>query len=239
MNSNADNHGHHISQQFNADLEEAKKHMLEMGGLVEKQFADSLTAVIEADSSLGTRVIAEDDVLDSMEMKIDEECNLIIARRQPAARDLRLVLAIIKAIRDLERIGDESSKIAKAAIKMSEHREFPDGVVDFRSLGDKVQRMVNMALDSFARYDAEAAIQVAHEDKNVDAEYAIAMRSMVTHMMEDPTTISQVLDVLWALRAMERIGDHAKNICEHVIYMVAGTDVRHLSAKKMAAKINS
>ena len=239
MNSNAGSHGHHISQQFNVDLEEVKKHMLEMGGMVEKQFADSLNALIEADSGLGAQVVAEDDALDSMEMKIDEECNLIIARRQPAASDLRLVLAIIKAIRDLERIGDESSKIAKAAIKMSEHGEFPEGVVDFRSLGSKVQRMVNMALDAFARYDAEAAIEVAKEDKNVDSEYSIAMRSMVTYMMEDPTTISQVLNVLWALRAMERIGDHAKNICEHVIYMVAGADVRHLSAKKMAAKINS
>ena len=174
-----------------------------------------------------------------MEMKIDEECNLIIARRQPAARDLRLVLAIVKAIRDLERIGDESSKIAKAAIKMSEQGEFPEGIVDLRSLGDRVQLMVNSALDSFARYDAEAAIAVVQEDKSVDNDYAIAMRSMVTFMMEDPSTISKVLNVLWALRAMERVGDHAKNICEHVIYMVAGTDVRHLNPNKMSAKINA
>ena len=152
---------------------------------------------------------------------------------------VRLVLAIIKAIRDLERIGDESSKIAKAAIKMSEEGEIPEGVVDYRVLGDRVLRMVHMALDAFARFDAEAAIEAAREDKHVDAEYDLAMRSMVTYMTEDPTTISKVLNVLWALRAMERIGDHARNICEHVIYMVAGTDVRHLSTKKMAAKIGS
>ena len=229
----------HISQQFNTDLEELKKHMLEMGGMVEKQFSGAMQALIGADSTLGERIAAADDLLDQMEMKIDEECNLIIARRQPAARDLRLVLAIVKAIRDLERIGDESSKIAKAAIKMSEQGEFPEGIVDLRSLGDKVQRMVNSALDSFARYDAEAAIAVVQEDKSVDNDYAIAMRSMVTFMMEDPSTISKVLNVLWALRAMERVGDHAKNICEHVIYMVAGTDVRHLNPNKMSAKINA
>lgn len=229
----------HISQQFNTDLEELKKHMLEMGGMVEKQFSGAMQALIGADSTLGERIAAADDLLDQMEMKIDEECNLIIARRQPAARDLRLVLAIVKAIRDLERIGDESSKIAKAAIKMSEQGEFPEGIVDLRSLGDKVQRMVHSALDSFARYDADAAIAVVQEDKSVDNDYAIAMRSMVTFMMEDPSTISKVLNVLWALRAMERVGDHAKNICEHVIYMVAGTDVRHLNPNKMSAKINA
>lgn len=213
--------------------------MLEMGGMVEKQFSDALNALIDVDSGEAARVIEADDLIDSMEMKIDEECNLIIARRQPAARDLRLVLAIIKAIRDLERIGDESSKIAKAAIKVSEFGEFPEGVVEFRALGVKVQRMVNMALDAFVRYDASTALKVVSEDSNVDNEYSIAMRSTITYMMEEPGSITKILHVLWALRAMERIGDHAKNICEHVVYMVAGTDIRHENIDEIVNKLSS
>ncbi|MDA0687989.1 MAG: phosphate signaling complex protein PhoU [Proteobacteria bacterium] len=238
MNSSADSHGHHISRQFNSDLEEVRKHMLEMGGLVEKQLGDALNALIEVDSGEAARVVQGDDQIDAMEVKIDEECNLIIARRQPAARDLRLVLAIIKAIRDLERIGDESSKIAKAAIKVSEDGDFPEGIVEFRTLGVKVQRMVNMALDAFVRYDADAALRVVSEDSNVDTEYAIAMRSTVTYMMEEPSSITRILHVLWALRAMERIGDHAKNICEHVVYMVAGTDIRHEKLSDIKHKLS-
>lgn len=239
MNSSADSQGHHISQQFSADLEEVKNHMLEMGGLVEKQFSDALNALIAVDSGEAARVMEADDQIDSMEMQIDEQCNLIIARRQPAARDLRLVLAIIKAIRDLERIGDESSKIAKAAIKVSEFGEFPEGIVEFRALGMKVQRMVNMALDAFVRYDASAALKVVGEDSIVDNEYSIAMRSTITYMMEEPESITKILHVLWALRAMERIGDHAKNICEHVVYMVAGTDIRHENIDEIANKLSS
>ncbi len=238
MNSTAGSHGHHISQQFNADLEEVKKHMLEMGGKVEKQLADALDALIGTDSGKASAVISEDDVIDSMEMKIDEECNLIIARRQPAASDLRLVLAIIKAIRDLERIADESSKIAKAAIKVSEQGELPSGLVEFRTLGQQVQRALNTALDAFVRHDAEAALSVVQEDQDVDNEYAIAMRAMISYMMEEPSSISHVLNVLWALRAMERIGDHAKNICEHVVYMVVGTDIRHEKIENIADRLS-
>ena len=239
MNSTADSQGNHISQQFSADLEEVKNHMLEMGGMVEKQFSDALNALIAVDSGEAARVMEADDQIDSMEMQIDEQCNLIIARRQPAARDLRLVLAIIKAIRDLERIGDESSKIAKAAIKVSEFGEFPEGIVEFRALGMKVQRMVNMALDAFVRYDASAALKVVGEDSIVDNEYSIAMRSTITYMMEEQESITKILHVLWALRAMERIGDHAKNICEHVVYMVAGTDIRHENIDEIVNKLSS
>ncbi len=201
--------------------------MLEMGGKVEKQLAEALDALINADSGKASDVIKEDDVIDSMEMKIDEECNLIIALRQPAASDLRLVLAIIKAIRDLERIADESAKIAKAAIKVSEQGRLPSGIVEFRRLGHFVQRALNQSLDAFVRHDAEAALQVAQEDQNVDSEYATAMRAMITYISNEPDSLSFMLNVLWALRAMERIGDHAKNICEHVVYMVVGTDIRH------------
>lgn len=237
MNSKADNHSHHISQRFNAELEDIKKRMLEMGGAVEQQLADAMVSIISADSGLGSRVAQEDDIIDELEVSIDEECSLIIARRQPAASDLRLVLAIIKTVRDLERIGDESSKIARMAVKLSEEGEFPDGFVEFKHLGDRVSIMVHDSLDAFARFDAEAALKVAQADREVDEEYASAMRSMITYMMEDQRSITRILNLLWALRALERIGDHAKNIAEHVIYLVKGTDVRHEKLEDVADQI--
>jgi phosphate transport system protein len=237
MNSTVEDHSQHISRRFNAELEEIKSSMMEMGGIVEQQLQSAIVALTEADSGVGKEVISEDDEVDALEVKIDEECNLILARRQPAASDLRLVLAIIKATRDLERIGDESSKIARAGVKLSEQGELTQGMQEFKSLGERVSRMVNMALDAFARYDAESALQVAKADARVDDEYSVAMRSMITYMMEDPHSISSVLNVLWALRALERIGDHAKNISEHVIYLVQGTDVRHEDLDKIARKV--
>lgn len=227
MSSQAEGHSLHISQQFNVELEEVKGHMMEMGGVVEKQLADALEAVVTSNSSLGIKVSKDDDEIDSLEMQIDEECSLIIARRQPAASDLRLVLAIIKTIRDLERIGDESSKIAKMAVKLSEEGEIPSLFVEFKNIGAKVQRMVSMSLNAFARFDADAALEITKADLEVDMEYSSAMRSMITYMMEDPRSITRVLNILWALRALERIGDHANNIAEHVVYLVKGKDVRH------------
>jgi len=227
QHSSDKNHGQHISRQFNIELEELKNHMLEMGGRVEKQLSDALEAVAHTDSALGQKVRDGDDDIDQLEVKIDEECNRILARRQPAASDLRLVLGIIKTVRDLERIGDEASKIATLAIKLSEEGESPKGYVEFKHIAEMVSKMVHMSLDAFARYDVDTALTVAQEDANVDMEYGSAMRSMVTYMMEDPRSITRVLNVMWSLRAMERIGDHAKNICEHVIYLVKGMDVRH------------
>ena len=238
MTPTANDHNLHISRQFNADLEEVKKHMLEMGGKVEKQFEDACKALFESDSGYGTRVIKQDSIIDSMEVQIDEECNLILARRQPAASDLRLVLAIIKTVRDLERIGDESAKIAKTAVKLSEEGTVPDSVAEFRHLVSRVRKMVNMALDAFTRYDAEAALNIVREDTDVDNEYGIAMRSMITYMKDDPSKISRFLNILWALRAIERIGDHAKNICEHVIYLVKGMDIRHEKLQDVAPRIS-
>jgi len=238
MSSQAESHGHHISQQFNAELEDIKRRMLEMGGAVEKQLADAVDSIIHVDSGVAAEVIEEDDVIDAMEVSIDEECSLILARRQPAASDLRLVLAIIKALRDLERIGDESAKIAHMAIKLSEEAEYAEGALEFRNLAQSVSGMVNQALDAFARYDVDAALEVARADKDVDREYGSATRSMVTHMMEDQNRITQILNLLWALRALERIGDHAKNIAEHVIYLVKGTDVRHKKLKQIAKQVN-
>lgn len=227
MNSNMENHSHHISQQFNAELEDVKNHMLEMGGVIERQIADAMRALINGDSGLAGGVLSTENQIDTMEVSIDEECSLILARRHPAASDLRLVLAVIKTIRDLERIGDESSKIARMAIKLCEEGEVSRGLVEFRHLADSVTKMVNAALNAFARYDAEAALEVVKADVAVDEVYSSVMRSLITYMMEDPRSISRVMNMLWALRAVERIGDHAKNIAEHVIYLVKGMDVRH------------
>jgi phosphate transport system protein len=239
MKQDAMIHSHHISQQFNADLEEVKNNMLEMGGMVEKQLSDAIEAIITADSGLG-QVVGEDDAsINAMEVKIDEECHRILVRRQPAASDLRLVLSIIKTVNDLERVGDESAKIARLAIELTEQGESSKGYVEIRHIGERVRHMVHMALDAFARYDVETALAVAQEDVNVDMEYSSAMREMITYMIEDPRSITRVLNVVWALRALERIGDHAKNIAEHVIYLVKGTDVRHMGLSGIEEKVKS
>ncbi len=226
MKSDAAQHSHHISQQFNLELEEIKSNLLEMGGLVEQQLSNAITAVVSADSELAEHVVAGDADVNAMELNIDDACNRILARRQPAASDLRLVLGIIKAVNDLERIGDEAAKIAKLALELNE-TDSSKGYVEIRHIGERVRKMLDMGLDAFARYDAEAALAVAREDENVDMEYGSAMREMITYMIEDPRSITRVLSIIWALRSLERVGDHAKNIAEHVIYMVVGEDVRH------------
>ena len=234
---NKDNLTQHISQQFNAELEEVRSHLLAMGGLVEKQVNDAVTALIDADSGLAQQVREIDDQINQMERNIDEECIRILARRQPAASDLRLIISISKSVIDLERIGDESTKIAKRAIQLSEEGEAPKGYVEIRHIGDQVRKMVRDALDAFARFDAELALAVAQHDKTVDREYKTALRELVTYMMEDPRSISRVINVIWVLRSLERIGDHARNIAELVIYLVRGTDVRHLGLTRMREEV--
>lgn len=217
----------HISRQFNEDLEKIKNEMLVMGGLVENQLADAVKAVEEADSELAAQVVKTETRIDEMERSIDEHCAMIIARRQPAATDLRMVLAVIKSIRDLERIGDEAQKIAKMAIKLSEDGAAPRGYVEIRHIANGVREMLNESLDAFTRFDSHAALATLAKDQQIDREYKTALREMITYMMEDPRSISRVMNVLWVLRALERIGDHAKNICEHIVYLVKGKDIRH------------
>jgi len=229
---------HHISQQYNIELDDVKTHLLQMGGMVETQVQEAISALIEADSAKANMVVATDRKINLMEVSIDEECARILARRQPAASDLRLVLAVTKAITDLERIGDEATKIARRAIDLSEEGMAPRGYVEIRHIGEQVCRMVHEALDAFARLDAEQALRVAQTDKAVDLEYNSAMRELVTFMMEDPRSISRVLNVLWSLRALERIGDHARNIAEYVVYLVKGKDVRHVGLTEMAAQVH-
>ncbi|HQQ64020.1 MAG TPA: phosphate signaling complex protein PhoU [Pseudomonadales bacterium] len=226
------NFDQHISRQFNSDLEALKAHLLQMGGVVEQQLADCVESLEHADSNLAQNVLKAEVQSNNFEISIDEECTRILARRQPAASDLRMVLAVAKIVRDLERIGDESAKIAKMAIVLSEQGNSPRGI-ETRHIGSHVCQMVRDALTAFARYDAELALEVAREDKEVDREYSSAMREMITFMMEDPRTISRVLNILWALRSLERIGDHARNIAEQVIYLVKGKDARHMSLPDM------
>ncbi len=232
-----DNYTQHISAQFNAELDGVKSHLLEMGGRVEQQLANAIEAVLKRDSGLATDVVQGDREVNELEKSIDEECSRILARRQPAASDLRLVLAVVQITTDLERVGDEASKIAKQAVRLSEQAASPTNFVEVRHIGAHVAGMLQRALDCFARLDVEMAVEVVKEDRAVDNEYSSAMRSLVTFMMEDPRTISPVLDELWALRSLERIGDHASNIAEKVIYLVQGLDVRHVDLDELMAQV--
>lgn len=227
MDITSDIHSQHISRQFNQELEELKTHLMAMGGLVEKQVQEAVAALLEGDSDLAQRVVENDQAVNDMQIKIDDECTRVLARRQPAASDLRLVLAVIRAASDLERIGDEASKIARNAIDLIQDHSGSRGFVEVRMLSEHVRRMVRDALTSFARFDTELALKLVHEDEVVDSEYRTAMRSLMTFMMEDARQISPVLNVMWILRALERIGDHANNLAEYVVYLVKGLDIRH------------
>ncbi|MFT6791099.1 MAG: phosphate transport system protein [Cellvibrionaceae bacterium] len=228
----------HISQQYNAVLDDLKTEFLKMGGLIEQQISDSVQAITKLDTDLASKVIRVEAEVDAREKALDDLCIQIIARRQPTASDLRLVISISKATRDLERMGDEANKIAKMAIEISESGRLPHGYEELRNLGNRVQQGVSNTLTAFARYDVDIALQVAHEDDNIDREYNTAMREMITYMMEDPRNISRAMNVSWALRALERIGDHAANIAEHIIFMVKGLDVRHKTVNEMKEEVS-
>lgn len=217
----------HISARFNTELESLRNHMLEMGGKVEQQLNTALDALMKMDSGEAEMIVSRDDEVNQMEMAIDDECATIIARRQPTASDLRLVIAIIKVNTDLERIGDEAAKVAKQTVRLSEGGKSPSNFIEIRHIGIRVAAMLRQALDSFARLDVNQAVEVVKGDVEVDKEYGSAMRSLVTFMMEDPRDIGAILNEMWALRSLERIGDHACNIAEHVVYLVRGLDVRH------------
>ncbi len=230
---------HHISRRYNEDLEKVRARVLAMGGLVEALLAKSVSALVEGDSALGQEVSKDDLAVNAMEVTIDEECSRILATRAPAAGDLRLIVAIIKTITDLERIGDEGEKIGNIAARLAAMERPENKYREIKHMSRLVAEMVRDALDAFARLDANAAVQVARRDRMVDEEYESIQRQAITFMMEDPRSIRRALDVMWIVRALERVGDHAKNICEYVIYMVHGKDVRHTRIEDVEQALQS
>jgi len=228
----------HTSKQFDADLEDVRELVLAMGGLVEQQIADAVRALISGESALGEDVVNGDTEVNRMEVEIDEHCTRILARRAPQAGDLRLVMAVAKTITDLERIGDEAEKIGRMATLLATQERPKSAFRQIELLGRHVREMLRDALDAFARLDSDAAIRIAQADAEVDREYEGVVRQCITYMMEDPRTIRHMLDVLWAVKALERIGDHSKNIGEYVVYFVEGKDVRHIGVEAMEQEVS-
>ncbi len=227
-------HSEHTFKQYDAELEALRGKVLEMGGLVEQQIVQALEALVKLDSNLAKEVMGNDNLVNALEVQIDEGCSQIIARRQPAAGDLRMVMMMVKTITDLERIGDEATKIARTAQKIfDEDRMYKPRFNEIKSMVALVREMLRTALDGFARLDVSKTVEVARQDEQVDEHFRSAMRQLITFMLEDPRTISMSLEVLFVAKAIERIGDHAKNIAEYVVYMVKGKDVRHISVQEM------
>ena len=229
---------HHYSQQFNADLEAIRTEVLAMGGLVEKQLNMAILALKKGQSEPAESVVSSDYKVNAFDVTIDERCTNILALRQPTASDLRLVLTVIKATADLERIGDEAKRVARMAISAASGDHGRNLFSQIAHLGAQVQQMLHKVLDAFARMDVEAALEVAHEDVNIDREYENVMRQSMTYMMEDPRSIPNVLDLIWSARALERIGDRCCNISEYIIYFVRGKDVRHVGLDQIKQELN-
>lgn len=224
----------HTSKQYDAELEAVRAKVLEMGGLVEQQIITSIEALTKLEPQLAKEVITSEEQVNQLEIQIDQDCSRIIAKRQPAAGDLRMVMMIVKTITDLERIGDEATKIARTAQKIyDEDRMYKTRFNEIRAMVALVSDMLRTALDAFARLDITKTVEVARQDELVDEHFRSATRQLITYMLEDPRTISMSLEVLFVAKALERIGDHATNITEYVVYMVKGIDVRHSNVEEM------
>lgn len=218
----------HLSKRYDAELESIRSRVLEMGGLVESQIRRALEGLASGERRLLDDVIATDHRVNGLEVALDGDCSHVIVKRQPAASDLRLLFGITKTVTDLERIGDEAQKIARMAKSIHEREGGSRAIgVDVRHAAEVALAMLRQALDAFARLDVEAARQAIRQDAAIDAEFRSLLRQLVTYMMEDPRTITTALEIVWVAKAIERIGDHAKNMAEYVIYIVRGTDVRH------------
>ena len=226
------NTGQHILQQFDEDLESIRGSVLTMGGLVEKQVENCILALINSDSNLAERVAMSDYEINSMEVSMDEECTQSIAVRQPTASDLRLVISSIKTSSDLERIGDEAEKIGKYAVDLATESRNKSYFAEIKHMGKQVVQVLRNALDAFARMDVADAYKTAASDKAINNEYDVITRNLIKAMTEDRSSVEHGLRVMWCARALERIGDHAKNICEYVIFTVEGKDIRHTSFKQ-------
>ncbi|MDZ7852395.1 MAG: phosphate signaling complex protein PhoU [Halomonas sp.] len=236
MTTSHESHLRHTSQQFNLDLENLQSNLLKMGDMVQSQIQKSMEALENQDCELAQEIRANDKSVDKLQILIDEETSRVFVKRQPTASDLRFVVSIVKMVVDLERVGDEAKKIAKCTLSMFNERtetmSAPIGFVETRQIAKHVVSMFQDALDSFINFDTELALSVMKEDRRVDDEYKMAVRSLSTHMMEDPREVTNCLSIIWMLHALERVGDHACNIAEHVIYIVKGEDVRHAPMDK-------
>ena len=220
----------HLSTQFDNELSGISTRVLEMGGLVESQVAQAVYALTNFNDEVASQVLKEEERVNAMEIEIDRDLSSIIARRQPTARDLRLLIAVSKTIANLERIGDEAARIARTVQRvlnagMSSRMRLP--VADLAYESELATKQLRKALDAFARLDVDAAVDVLRHDDQIDQEFDGLMRKLITYMMEDPRTISSAIDLVFVAKAIERVGDHAKNLAEQIIYIVKGTDVRH------------
>jgi len=229
----------HTSQSYNAELEALRSSVLAMGGLVEQQCQSAVEALVKGDQEMAEQVAKSDYAVNEMELEISAQCTDILARRQPAARDLRMVVGIIRMVANLERVGDEASKIGRMALKLSENRDKQSYQSEPQHLGEGVTAMLRGALDAFARMDVDAAIGIIARDKEIDREFKTLNRLLMTHMMEQPQRLKNMLRVNSCARALERVGDHAVNLCEEVIYLVEGNDIRHLSFEEIKRRYMS
>lgn len=217
----------HISRQFNQELDMLRQDVMAMGGVAEEMVREAILAVVDGDTARAHRVIDMDHQVNEMEKEIDEQCTMILARRQPTASDLRLVIAIIRTVNDLERVGDEAEKIARMAVRLADEDRPRGNYRELDNMATTVRTMVHDALDGFVRMVPDIAVALVREDEKVDAEYEGLLRQYYTYLVEDPRNTRRVLDCIWIARSLERIGDHAKNIGEYIIYLVEGKDLRH------------
>ena len=232
------NIGQHISGQYNKEIEDIRNHVLTMGGMVEEQLENAIYAFTNANVELAEQIIKQDNQIDKLEVALDRECTQIMALRQPTAFDLRLLITVLKIIHELERVGDLAEHIAKMAIYISDI----EGIKNYPyheifHMSELVRGMLHDSLDAFARMSIDTVPGIMGKDEKVDREYASIIRQQITYMMEDPRNITRTLNALWTVRSLERIGDHACNICEHLVYMIKGEDVRHISREEFERKV--
>ena len=231
--------GQHISRQFNVELEDVRSKVLHMGGIVEEQLTNALKVLVNDETALAKEVINADAIVNSLEVEIDEECTRIVARRQPAATDLRLIMTVSKTINELERMGDEAKRVAKMSRKDMDGALQDDVRADLQFLGDLVRAMLRQVLDAFARTDVDTAVLVVKADRKVDKKYKKIIKKLIQRMCNDPEAVPAVMNIMWAVRSLERLGDRCQNIAEHIIYMVLGTDVRHIKLDDVLAEIEA
>jgi len=229
--------GQHISHKFDEEVDAVMSGVLSMGGLVLEQIDRAVKALLTSDEVLAKSVIADDVKVNAFDVDIDEMCNRIIVMRQPTATDLRLIMTIIKTTNDLERMGDEAKRIARQAVDVAKQGALPEQFERIEQMAIRVKDMLNRSLDAFARKDVDEALEVIDLDRKVDKDYESLVRQQITYMMEDPRKIPVAIDLLWSSRSLERIGDRSCNICEYVIYLVKGKDVRHIKMKDLKAQL--